>query len=56
MILGQIYHWNTFYFLIVHAYKIFKRSIIMSLIKYLNFCSLKLCIKNNFIDRIVNNI
>ena len=36
MILGQIYHWNTFFFffLIIHAYKFFKRLITMTLIKY----------------------
>ena len=36
-----------------------QKSITMLLkknVKILSFCDLKLCIKNNFIDRIVNNI
>ena len=34
------------------------KSITMSSIKYLNlnFCSLQLCIKNKFMDQMVNNI
>ena len=38
--------------------RISKINIVMLLIKYLKFkfCGLKLYIKNNFIDRIVNNI
>ena len=35
-----------------------QRSMVISTIKCLNFmfCNLKLCIKNKFINRIVNNI
>ena len=36
--------------------KIFKFQISSTNVKISNFCDLKLCIKNKFIDQIVNNI
>ena len=46
----QIQHWIIFYYYILHTCKIFKIS------KINNYVSLKLYIKNKFIDHIVNNI
>ena len=53
--------WITYSYYIFHALQNFKKIKDQLLchqinVKISNFCDLKLCIKNKFIDRIVNNI
>ena len=42
----------------LHNFKMIKNQLLyhQTNIKILSFCNLKLCIKNKFIDQIVNNI
>ena len=42
----------------LHNFKMIKNQLLyhQTNVKILSFCNLKLCIKNKFIDQIVNNI